>query len=69
VYNHPLRYWPDTGSHQSTLTLNLNHAGPAIAIRPVSWFITVAQMWYNEALTFGHIPNRLSNWGRNFGSI
>src|SRR5882672_9850139 len=60
---HAFRRLADARSREHPLALDLDHAGPAVAVHSIPRQVDVAQVRDLRALALGHVPNRLA-WAR-----
>ena len=69
VDDHALGWRADTGCRKHPLALDLDHAGTAIAVRPVTGIILVTQMWDVGAKAGRGLPDGLAILGQDFLAI
>jgi hypothetical protein len=63
LHHHARRRRAQAGWRQDPLTLDLHHAGPAVAVGSVVRLRLVAEMGDLGALTMGHLPDGLAGTG------
>src|SRR5204862_3852399 len=60
---------PDAGGRQHPLALDLDHAGPAIAVGPVARLWQPAEMRDLDAVALRHLPDRLARLGLDLRTV